>query len=133
MKHLKSFLLLLLALPVLAALPPQTSEELESQAGHVVLGKVVNITSQVVPVKNGLNRAYKIEVSVDTVEKGDLSSGQIVEVHCKKTLRRPNGWAGPQGQNSIPKKDESVRIYLRRTQEGRLEILEPNGWEPLKK
>lgn len=131
MRYLKYFVLFLLVLPVLAALPPLSPEELEARAAHVVLGKVVGTNSQIVPVKSGLNKVYKLQFVVETVEKGDLSKEKTLEVYCKKTHQRPHGWAGPQGQNSIPKEDEKVRLYLRRSQEGRFELLEPNGWEPV--
>ena len=121
-------LLLLLMLPVWAAVPPLSSEERTEDADLIVVGLVEKIETRAVELDYGKNTVYELDVLVRKVEKGKMT-GQRLLVTCWQPLERPAGWAGPQGQNEIPSQDAVIRLYLRDAGEGAYEILEPNGWE----
>jgi hypothetical protein len=131
----------------LAALPPLTEEELNSEARYIVVGKVKTVSSGEVRGDQGSNYQYKAIVEVVRVEKGLLMSidptevvsqppgaptpGDQIEVHYWQAGDRPLGWSGPAGQYSGLREDTMVRLYLSQESEGRLHLLEPNGWESI--
>lgn len=118
-------------LPAWAALPPQSSERLFEQAEQVLVGRVVAVRSQVVPVKAGLDRRYDLELEVESALKGAAAPGTVVTLHTRQSSVRPTGWAGPQGQNAIPEEGQRIKAYLRTSSDGKTRLLEPNGWETL--
>ncbi len=121
---IRLFLFLLLLAPAWAALPPQSSDELAEQAAFVIEGEVVSVDSKLKPVKNGTNRHYTLQVKVTRWIKGEAKVTNPVNIFCKTTEYRPNGWAGPQGQNEVPEKGEKGTFYL----SNGFKLLEPNGW-----
>ena len=129
---MKRFLLsLLLVLPVWAALPPQSPEDLKAEADLVVTATVTDVSKRSVELEAGYtNTVYEVDLKVDKVEKGKMT-GSALLVTCWTPENRPEGWVGPQGQNEIPKSKERGRFYLRDVGEGAYEILEPNGWSAL--
>jgi hypothetical protein len=132
MRHLLTAFLLLAAIaPVWAALPPLSPQELKSQADHILIGQVNNVTSKEVEVEGGIDRVYRLNFRVDDSIKGTLRSGLTLRIECRQTAERPDGWAGPQGQNEIPAEDQKIRVYVRETPDGVFELLEPNGWAPI--
>lgn len=129
-KLLLAPMVLALMLVARAALPPLSPQELENQATDIVLVTVMNVTESVEDVSGGNDHVYKLNVRVDDAKKGTLRSGLTLTVECRKTGERPQGWAGPQGQNEIPAEKARVKMYLRE-QDNRFFLLEPNGWAPL--
>lgn len=129
MRHIL-LLLFLLTTPIWAALRPQSPEELTQRADEVLIGEVLSIKSSTVRVSRGRDTVYRIELRVDKAEKGSHTAGKVVKLECRKTLRRPVGWAGPQGQNEIPEKGQIIKAYLSKSPKGDLKLLEPNGWSP---
>lgn len=129
MRRVILLLLLGLALPALCALPPLSSKELKKESKHIVIGYVQSVTETVVAASDGKDTLYKLEVKIQKRLKGSLKSGSIVTIECRQTKERPDGWAGPQGQNEIPELGTFVQLFIRDTADGRLELLEPNGWE----
>ena len=121
-------LLAIVAFPALAALPPQSPEDLLQQADHVWVGKVLKVERRTVLVSGGTDRLFELKFHIDDSEKGSQSEGTTVTVECRQTGRRLMGWAGPQGQDEIPDQDSTVRLYVTESK-GRFSLLEPNGWE----
>lgn len=123
-------LLVSLALIARAALPPQSQEELSQQSTDIVLATVMNVKSSVQEVPGGDDRLFELNIRVDDVKKGSLRPGLTLTVIARQTGQRPEGWAGPQGQNEIPAEKSRVRLYLREDK-NQFFLLEPNGWSPL--
>jgi hypothetical protein len=122
-------LIMMLAIPCFAALPPQSPEERAESAEIIVEAQVLGVSSKKKIVKNGYNIHYTLRLKVLDVRKGKLGPQKEIEVFCKTTGYRPKGWAGPQGQNDIPDEKIIGLFYLRHSSQG-WSLLEPNGWEP---
>lgn len=122
---------LLLIVPVWAAIPPMSPEDLQSTADVVLVATVEKVTTRSVELAPDThNTVYEIDLKVEKVEKGKIT-GKAVLATCWQPEMRPQGWAGPQGQNEIPTAKARGRFYLRDAGEGAYEILEPNGWSSL--
>lgn len=123
-------LILLLAVPVFAALPPQSSEDLARQANVIVKAEVTVVSSRIQLVSSGYDRIYTLTLRILAVEKGSIGGKKEMKVVCRQTGERLTGWAGPQGQNDVPEKSDIGLFYLRKPASGALRLLEPNGWKP---
>lgn len=121
---IRLFLFLLLLAPAWAALPPQSPEDLAERASYVLEGEVLSVSSETKSVKHGTDRHYTIKIKVTKWLKSETRVGDPVTIFCKTTETRPNGWAGPQGQNDVPEKGDSGTFYL----SSGFKLLEPNGW-----
>lgn len=121
----------LLSLASWAALPPLSPEGQRAGAHHILLGQVSSVRSRSAKVANGTDRLFDLNFRVDEREKGAFRAGMTLTLKCRQTEHRPYGWAGPQGQNEIPAEGSQIRVFVRETPAGELELLEPNGWEPL--
>lgn len=137
--------------PVQAALPPLDEEDLNLDARYIVVGKVKTVSQTEVPIDIGTNLEYQAVIAVSRVEKGLLMSddpdevvdqppgtplpGEEITVHFWESGERPLGWTGPGGQYlPLLPYDETqyeVRLFLTVDDEGRLHLLEPNGWESI--
>lgn len=137
--------------PAQAALPPLSEDNRNLYARYVVVGKVKTVSQTEVPIDIGTNREYQAAIAVSRVEKGLLMSddpdevvaqppgtplpGEEIIVHFWKSGKRPLGWTGPGGQYlPLFPYDEvqyEVRLFLRVDDQGRLHLLEPNGWESI--
>jgi hypothetical protein len=116
--------------PASAALPPLSLEELREQSDVIVTGTVVSVESGVrARDENGefADDVFFIKLKVASVQKGDgVAAGEAISAETWKPKVRPDGFAGPQGQNFIPKKGDNVRMFCR-VEDGKLMVLEPNG------
>jgi hypothetical protein len=122
---------LLSAQPCLAAIPPLSNERRAEQSTVIITATVLETTTHKVGVDmGGYDLLTTAKVRVESVEKGDLKVGQTVEVHYRKTGKRPRGWAGPQGQNQNLTDGSVVRLFLDQSF-GAYHLLKPNGWEPV--
>lgn len=115
------------------ALPPRSDDDLASSATHIVVGEVTQVFSRVEEVGPGAeNRIFLLEVKVVEVAKGEgFQPGKVLYARTWQTSKRPMGWAGPQGQNAIPPPGEKVRLFLRQSDDGGLDIVVPNGIAPV--
>jgi hypothetical protein len=138
---------LALATLCFAAVPPRKTEDLRRDAMDIVVGEVRFVYAGELRVEHGTDTRYCIEVAVAKVEKpsGDATArpttapstqpaarivaGHLIYARCWRPSKRPDGWAGHQGQNLIPKPGQRVRLYLTREPDGGLDVLEPNGIE----
>ncbi len=125
-------ILLFLSLMLVArgALPPLSPQERNDQASDIVVATVMNVKQKVDEVQGGDDIIFELSIRVDDAKKGMLRPGLTLKVLCRQTGRRPEGWAGPQGQNEIPPQKSKVRLFLRE-HENQFFLLEPNGWENL--
>lgn len=123
------FFLFLLTLPAWAALPPQSQEDLTESSEVIVRAEVVSVKKKMKMRKNGYDHQYTLKLLVKDWLKGEPNGDELTAL-CEQTAARPNGWAGPQGQNDVPSPGERGTFYLRRGSDGALYLLEPNGWEP---
>ncbi|MGE0495115.1 MAG: hypothetical protein AB7S38_38260 [Vulcanimicrobiota bacterium] len=98
-------------------LPPLTPQELAEFSDRVVEGTIESLTQKVVEVKDGTNIVYQASLGG-------------VEFTFWQVDQRPMGWAGPCGQVDCPEQGQTGRAYLRQGDDGRLHLLEPNGWQP---
>ena len=123
----------------LAAVPPRKAEELRTDATDIVLGEVRFVYAAEAKVEHGTDTRYCIEFAVTTVEKSPADkratapatapAPKLIYARCWTPAKRPAGWAGPQGQNVVPKSGQRVRLYLTRGSDGGFDVLEPNGVE----
>lgn len=127
MRYLVLLLFLALSGPSWAALPPQSSELLLEGSSDVVVGTVVKLKSWSERVKYGRDEVFVALLRVDSVEKGKLQPGVLIEVHYRQTQSRAKGWVGPQGQSKGLEQGQTARLYLNKS-EGVYRLLEPNGW-----
>ncbi len=128
-RNSKLTLIVLLALLSVAwaALPPRSPEELAEHASDVIVGTVVETRTVSERVQYGRDLISVAMVRIESVEKGKLKPGVLIEAHFRQTESRSKGWAGPQGQNEPLTKDLKARLYLTKTK-GVYQLLEPNGW-----
>jgi hypothetical protein len=118
---------------------PRKAEELRGDATDIVSGEVRFVYAGEQRVSGGTDTRFCIELAVTRVEKGRATSapstqptGQMIYARCWKPAKRPDGWAGHQGQNLIPKPGQRVRLYVTRDDDGGFDVLEPNGAETVK-
>jgi hypothetical protein len=133
------------------AIPPVSSQNLNRLSDYIVIGKVTRIQKSEVRVKFGTNHQYKVFVQVASLEspqsevlprpkslkgKAIYSSnlpapGKTIEFHYWTVGKRIDGWAGAQGQNSHLKEGMIAKFFIRKGGQGKLHLLEPNGWQPI--
>jgi hypothetical protein len=114
------------------AIPPLSVERLNDSSDYIVIGTVTNIQVREVRVNLGTDYSYKAQIQVNRIElsRSDvLNSKKSIEVHYRKTGKRPYGWTGPQGQSQLLEKGKKVKLFIRRDRQGNLHLLEPNGWQ----
>ncbi len=138
-----------------AALPPIPAKELNRLSDYIVVGKVNKIESRKVTTRFGDKLQYsegiiqhKAIVTVKRLEsKKNRSSngkskasnlpapGKTIEVHYwtldKESPDSPGRPPGAQGQNSLLQEKTMAKFFIRKDAQGKLHLLEPNGWQPL--
>ena len=116
---------------VQAAIPPVQPAQRIAQSDIVVQVKIVAIVAKVVANDPGHNDDYLAKVLVEKSIKGKARRGQMLTVHYWHLRDRPGGWAGPVGQNVLPKSGQHGTLFLKRGASIRapFELLQPNGWE----
>jgi hypothetical protein len=112
-------------------LPPLSLEELREQSDVIVTGTVLDVEHGVrARDQDGefADDIFFVKLKVASVQKGgDVSVGEVVIAETWKPKARPDGFVGPQGQNFVPKKGDTVRAYCR-IEDDKLIVLEPNGF-----
>lgn len=115
------------ALPLLAALPPLSNDDLNTMAAHIITGRVVSVDRQLGQEREGYrDDAFHIRIQLSQPASGSLQAGDIVVVTTWQAAARPLGWAGPSGQYDIPRVGQDGVFYLNAD----LVMLNPNGWIP---
>lgn len=131
------FLALFSPLPAEAALPPLSGEALQSQAEVILTG--TSTASRVLMVRKPGAPLYlvRLQVAVEKVEKGhellaapdSKTTPAVIEIRCWR-IRKPDK-VEPLGHGNIPADGSRFRMWLKKSQEGFWEPLEPNGIELL--
>jgi len=124
-----------------AAKVPMSQKELEKESNHIVSGKVISVTVKVQKSKIeralGLHRdkVYTIKLKVASVSKGaGVKVGQEILIGAWQPSTRIPPVPGLQGHEPIPKKGDTVKIYLLKNKKVKAcEPLLPNGIEVTKK
>lgn len=117
-----------------AAKVPLSKEKLETQASHIVRGKVLEVTTKVekskIETSPGVHKdtIYTITVEVEEVSKGKEAKkgGKITVLAWQPHTREPNP-PGSQGHEFIPKKGETATFYLTGGGKEPLKPITPNG------
>lgn len=115
-----------------AEVPPLSNTERQRQADLIVEGKVTSVQRRTVAAAftGGTDHRFSAAVLVRRVRKGaGVRSGQTIAVQYQRAASRPAGWVGPAGQRATLPLRHHVRLFLRRGENGRLELLSPNGWD----
>lgn len=130
---LSAFVMLAPAI-TLAAKAPCSPEELEKEATHIVNGEVVEVTSksQKFEVERAWgihrDRLFTITVRLSDVVKGaDVQVGEQMEVEVWRPSRRIPPLPGLQGHDPIPKKGDTVTLYLKGKNGNAFTPVLPNG------
>jgi hypothetical protein len=118
----------------LAAKAPLSPEELKKEATHIVTGKVVEVTSKTQKSKVekawGIHRdrVFTITVRLSDVVKGaDVQKGEQMEVEAWQPSKRIPPLSGLQGHGAIPKRGDTVALYLKGKNGNAFKPLLPNG------
>lgn len=119
-----------------AALPPLSGEALQSQAEAIITGTVAASRVLIVRKPGASTYLIRLQTSVEKVEKGGEFFGtpgagvpSMVEVRCWRI--RMSDRVGPAGHGDIPADGSRFRMWLKKSQEGFWEPLQPNGIELL--
>lgn len=140
--------LVLTAQPACAALPPLSDDELAAVATYTVTGTVKAIRMEEVTTDVGSDCRYSAVIAVTDTESSrpprpsfpgmsaspptestDPAVGEEIIVHYWQAGQRPAGWTGNGGQSSLFSEGMAVKLFLTKTSDGELHLLEPNGWE----
>jgi len=118
-----------------AEVPNQSKESLQKHATHIVTGKVALVTEK--STKSGNTNDIKgvCEVTVTACEKGSgIMAGSVVKARYEKSLWIGRGDPPPRsaGHRGIPKKGDTVRVYLSKAKDGEYDAEFPNGFEQIK-
>ena len=124
-----------------AAKVPMSQKELEKESIHIVLGKVISVTTKVQKAKVersfGIHRdkVYTIKLKVESVSKGaEAKVGQEILIEAWKPSTRIPPVPGLQGHEPVPGKGNTVKMcLLKNKKEKAYEPLLPNGIEITKK
>ena len=130
---------------LLAAIAPLSQKQLDEQSELIVTGRVVAIESKV--QKSRIERAvgihrdriYGIKLELISLHKKppleqDFELKGLQAIEAWRPVTRIPPLPGPQGHESIPKKGDLVKMYLKWNKNGaHWEPLLPNGIEITKK
>ena len=116
-----------------AEVPNVSAENLKKDATHIVTGKVAKITENSTMSGNTNDIKGVCEITVTSVEKGEgIETGKVVKVRYWNSF-----WIGnnppprSSGHRGVPKKDETVRVYLSKVKGREYDVIFPNGFEKM--
>jgi hypothetical protein len=117
-----------------AAIPPLSAQKRQEHASHIVIGKVTSIQTKEVAVQYGTNYEHAAKVQIETLEKPRSAKrkyGQTMIVYYTTIKDREAGWTGSQHQSHPLKRGAKIKLFLIQGRDGKLHLLEPNGWEAI--
>ena len=118
-----------------AEVPDQTPERLQKNATHVVAGEARALYVSVSREGNYEETKGVAEIRVTGVERGDgLEPGGLVYARYwrRKWVGDGNPPPGSAGHRGLPKVGDTVRVHLKRADDGGYDVLLPNGFQPVK-
>jgi hypothetical protein len=117
-----------------AEIEPLSPEQLKAKASHIAIGDVKLICTEVVKDGDWLNTVGVVEIRVTKLEKGSkIETGESVYVRFLRHEWIGKGDPPPHySGHRLPKKGDSVRVYLKHN-DGGYDALLPNGFEVLPK
>jgi len=122
-------LVLTINYPLQAVIPPLSKEELRLQSSHVLTGYVFQVQEKIEMSGNYTDVFYTAKMIVHDSEQGDFKQKNVIQFSFWRALSRPSGWIGRTGQYAKIGDSKTVRVWLGQKEDGRLYLLEPNGWE----
>jgi hypothetical protein len=124
----------LIVVGVRAEIAPQTPDELEKKATHIVVGTVRFIGAAEKRDKEWLRTGGVVEIKVNEVKKGKrIEAGDCVYPRFWQTAWIGKGDPPPYGSgHHLPKVGDSVRVFLNAS-DGGYDVLLPNGIEVVTK
>ena len=117
-----------------AEVPNQSPENLKKNATHIVTGKVLKMTEKSTKSANYDDIAGFCEITVTALEKGEgIETGKLVKARYSKRywIGKGDPPPGSSGHRGLPKKDETVRVYLSKAKDGGYDVILPNGFEKM--
>ena len=121
---------------VFSAVPPMSPKELKESSDLVVTGKVIGVSSKIskskVEKSLGIHRdkIFKVIIKVKTVMKGKgIKVGQEITIGAWQPSVRVPPIPGPQGNDPIPNRGDSITVYLHKKSENNYTALLPNGFK----
>lgn len=131
-----------MALVLHAEVPNQSVGSLKKNSTHIVTGKVTKVTEISSKLGKGdlfIGNTDEIkgvcEITVTTCEKGEgIEIAKIVKARYEQSLWIGAGPSPPRssGHRGIPKKGDTVRVYLLKAKDGGYDAAFPNGFEHIK-
>jgi hypothetical protein len=117
-----------------AEIAPQTPEQLLARSTHIAVGEVTAIYSDQTTSGDWLKTVGVVEIRISELAKGEgIDSGDAVYARFWKKQWRGEGNPDPFGSgHRLPKKGDTVRVYLRQNAGG-YDALLPNGIEVISK
>jgi hypothetical protein len=124
----------LIAVGVRAEIAPQTPDELEKRATHIVVGTVRFIGTVEKRDKDWLRTGGVVEIKVNEVKKGKrIEAGDCVYPRFWQTAWIGKGDPPPYGSgHHLPKVGDRIRVFLKES-DGGYDALLPNGFEVVAK
>jgi hypothetical protein len=116
--------------PAQSAVPPLSERNLQVLSSHIVNGVVTAIQSKKVPNQYGYNFEHTATIKVAKVDRSASNSikpGQTIEV-VYITIGSNGGRSGSQRQQHRLQPGFKAKLFILPGQDGRLYLLEPNGW-----
>ena len=113
----------------------QSPESLRKNATHIVTGKVAKVTETSTKSENVDDIKGVCEITVTASEKGEgILTGKVVKARYEQSFWIGKGPSPTRstGHKGIPKKGDSVRVYLSKANDGGYDAEFPNGFEQIK-
>jgi hypothetical protein len=113
-----------------AEIAPLTPEQLQSESTHIVVGTLRWIGTEETREPEWLRITGVMEIGVSKVEKGEkIEAGDAIYARFWQVRWIGSGDPPPYGSGHwVPKKGQTVRIYLKQNQGG-YDMLLPDGIE----
>ena len=114
-----------------AEIPNLSPAELQKTATQIVSGKVHRIYSNVERTAPNMDTIHNVaELHIRRVEKGSLDAPLLyIRFWRKRYVGDGLAPAGHYGHRGVPKRGDSVRVFLKKADDGGYDVLSPNGFE----
>lgn len=123
--------LLVSPLAIHAEVGNRTPEQLRNTASTIITGTVQQIYD-VVEVSNGFETIDRVaEISVQSTDKGEADAPlAYVRYWSRRWIAKTAAPATGYGHRGVPAKGDTVQVFLTRGEDGGLDVIYPNGFQP---